>query len=245
MKRHRIVLVDDEEPILLGLKNHVPWNDLGYEVAATCSSASQALAVIRDQSVDVVLTDIRMPGMDGLEFCRVARREYPRLTVILLSAWQDFEYARRAMEHGAWRYLLKPTNHGRLHATLEELRVVLDGEAGEGQSAGADSPQLVETVRQWVESHLQHASLEGAAEEVGLNPQYLSRRYRELAGQGFSELVQQLRMERAAQLLIGSRYRTYEISSIVGYSNPRNFNRRFREYWGCTPGAYRKRGCLS
>ncbi len=232
----RVLLVDDEPPILHGLRHHVPWRELGFEVVATCTDGNAALSILRDRPVDVVLSDIRMPNLDGLELCRIARGEFPDLVVILLTAFKDFEYARRAVEIGAWRYLLKPTNFPALYAALEELHCASRENASSDRFAGG----LAERVTAWVESHFQEATLERAAAAVGLNPQYVSRRFSELTGDHFSELVQRTRMKHAARLLRGSRYRTYEISRIVGYSSPKNFTRRFREFYGTSPSAFRR-----
>ncbi|MCG8478301.1 MAG: response regulator, partial [Spirochaetales bacterium] len=94
----------------------MPWSELGFEVVGTCTDGNAALSILRDRPVDVVLSDIRMPNMDGLELCRIARDEFPDLVVILLTAFKGFEYARRVVEIGAWRYLLKPTNFPALYA---------------------------------------------------------------------------------------------------------------------------------
>ena len=237
---YQVLILDDEPPIVQGLKSHVPWAQLGYEVVAGCTSPTVAIDLIRSRQVDVVLSDIRMPGMDGLTFCRTIKAEFPEIIVIFLSAYKDFEYAQKAVEIGAWRYLLKPTDHTKLYTAFEELHQVLDRRrATTDSSTQQDLQGRVEEIHQWVESHIHDASLEAAAGAIGLNPQYLSRRYKELTGKGFGEMVQRIRMEKAAHLLTKSRYKTYEISSIVGYSNPKNFSRRFRETYGCAPSEYR------
>lgn len=241
MRKLRIILVDDEAPIVHGLQHHVPWAGLGYEVVATCASAQCALAVLRDRPVDVVLSDIRMPGLDGLELCRIARTEFPDLTVLFLTAYRDFELAQRAVELGAWRFLVKPTNFAALYATLEELHCEKKGalDRVEHRSAATD---MAHAIVEWVEAHFHEASLDRVAAVVGRNPQYISRRFHEQTGMHFSELVQNVRMEHAARLLTNSKYRTYEISRIVGYSSPKNFTRRFRDHYGRTPSEFRRSG---
>ncbi len=237
MRSIRVLLVDDEPPILHGLETHVPWRQLGFEVCATCTNGTDALSVLRAQPIDVVLSDIRMPGLDGLELCHIARTEFPDLVVLFLTAYRDFEFAQRAVSLGAWQFLLKPTNFETLYATLFELRRTL---AARDEEGGSEPSDLAETISEWVRGHFNEASLERVADFVDLNPQYVSRRYFELTGTHFSELVQKVRMEHAARLLRTSRYRTYEISRIVGYSTPKNFARRFREYYGVSPSEYRR-----
>lgn len=241
MRKLRIILVDDEAPIVRGLQHHVPWDDLGYEVVATCGDAACALAVLRDRPVDVVLSDIRMPGLDGLELCRIARSEFPDLTVLFLTAYRDFAFAQQAVELGAWRFLVKPTDFTVLYTTLEELRCE-KRELMHDVDERSAAPDLAHSVVQWVEGHFQKASLERVAAVVGRNPQYVSRRFHEQTGIHFSQFVQNVRMEHAARLLTNSKYRTYEISRIVGYSSPKNFTRRFREHYGRTPSEFRRLG---
>ncbi len=105
-----ILLIDDDVHMLECLKTMIPWAELGYEITGTAQNGADALQLIQKQMPDVVITDLKMPVMDGLEFCRnlqVLRDDVP---IIFLSAYEDFETARLAMKYNVTEYLLKPIN---------------------------------------------------------------------------------------------------------------------------------------
>ena len=112
---YRVILVDDERLILRGLSTVVPWAELGCEVAGTAHDGAAGLELIRKIRPDIVLTDIRMPNMDGLTMLAAIRSEFPEIQMSVLTAYRDFEYARKAITLGVCRYLLKPSD-------LEELK---------------------------------------------------------------------------------------------------------------------------
>ena len=112
---YRVILVDDERLIIRGLSSVVPWAELGCEVAGVAYDGKNGLEQIRSLKPDIVLTDIRMPNMDGLTMLAAIRSEHPEIQTAVLTAYRDFDYARQALTLGVCRYLLKPSN-------LEELK---------------------------------------------------------------------------------------------------------------------------
>ena len=112
---YRVVLVDDERLIIRGLSSVVPWAELGCEVTGVAYDGKSGLEQIRSLKPDIVLTDIRMPNMDGLTMLAAIRSEHPEIQTAVLTAYRDFDYARQALTLGVCRYLLKPSN-------LEELK---------------------------------------------------------------------------------------------------------------------------
>lgn len=114
----KVLLADDEAKVLRHLQTAVPWVQLGLEVAATAQTGLDALRVARRTAVDVVITDIRMPGMDGLALCQKLRELNPRVQLIILSGYQDFAYAKKAIELQVLGYCLKPIDTGDLTGLL-------------------------------------------------------------------------------------------------------------------------------
>ncbi|MEI0739626.1 response regulator [Paenibacillus sp. JTLBN-2024] len=90
-----ILLVDDESYVTESIEATIPWNDLGVEKVYRADSAEAALAVLREQSIDIVVTDIRMPEIDGLELIERIEREWPHIRCMVLTGYSDFEYAKR------------------------------------------------------------------------------------------------------------------------------------------------------
>ena len=115
----KVFLVDDEIVIREGIRDSFPWDDAPYTLVGEAPDGEMALPMIRDTNPDIVITDIRMPFMDGMELCRILRSRMPWIGIIILSGFDEFEYARQAMQLGVREYLLKPIN-------AEELRLALD-----------------------------------------------------------------------------------------------------------------------
>ncbi|MDD3251277.1 MAG: response regulator [Lachnospiraceae bacterium] len=115
---YRAILCDDNEIILEGLKTQVQWQKLGIELSATAVNGQEALSLIQRYKPDILITDIRMPYIDGLELSRKARMLNPQIVILIISAYDDFEYARSAIHLGALDYILKPINIDSLNQLL-------------------------------------------------------------------------------------------------------------------------------
>ncbi len=107
---YKVLLVDDEYMILNGLKKIVDWPSFGFEIVATAENAMQGLLVLEKQVIDLVITDVTMPEMNGLEFIEAAQKEQYTFEFMILSGYQEFEYLKGGMQLGAVNYLMKPVN---------------------------------------------------------------------------------------------------------------------------------------
>jgi len=105
---YSILIVDDEYVIREGLKHVIEWESLGYYIAGTASSGEETLRFLENMRVDVVLTDVRMPRISGIELARLIKLSYPETKVVILSGYDNFSYAQNAIRHGVYHYLLKP-----------------------------------------------------------------------------------------------------------------------------------------
>ncbi len=124
----RVFLVEDESIIRETLRDTVPWAQCGYSFAGEAGDGEMALPLIRQTKPDVLITDIRMPFMDGLALSRLVLQEFPDMKVIIISGYDDFEYARQAIGIGVERYLLKPITKNALMTVLDEVREKIEGE---------------------------------------------------------------------------------------------------------------------
>jgi two-component system response regulator YesN len=125
---YHLMIVDDEPIICNGLRASIPWQSLGFQVAATAGSGVEALALLRSHPVDAILLDIQMPEMNGLEMIRVIRKTDPNLKVIIISGYSNFEYARESIKLRVEDYLLKPIDPKQVAAVFTALRARLDEE---------------------------------------------------------------------------------------------------------------------
>ena len=124
----RIFLVEDESAVRESLRDMVPWNQYGYALAGEAGDGEMALPLIRQTKPDVLITDIRMPFMDGLALSELVSREFPEMKIVVVSGCDDFACAQRAIDIGVERYLLKPVSRRSLLQALEEIRKKIEGE---------------------------------------------------------------------------------------------------------------------
>ena len=131
MERYKVILVDDEAEVIEMIEKKIHWNDLGFEVAGSATNGVKALELVEKLQPDVVLTDIKMPYMDGLELSRRLNREYPNIYIMLCTGFDEFEYAKEAVHLEIKEYMLKPVNATELSESLTNLKHTLDREREE------------------------------------------------------------------------------------------------------------------
>ena len=117
-----VMIVDDNTNIVKGLKILIDWEKLGFSVTATAKNAYEAIDAMKKNKIDVVITDIRMPEMSGLELLKYLRENYPDITLITISGYDEFEYAQKAIAYGVKGYLLKPVEEEELISVLKSVR---------------------------------------------------------------------------------------------------------------------------
>lgn len=125
---YKVLLVDDEILIREKMAKKISWNDLGFELVAACENGQEAIEVLERECIDVVLTDICMPYINGLELSRHIYEHDKSIKVVILSGYAEFEYAKQAMKYQVYSYLLKPITSEELSQVLLELCSMLDRE---------------------------------------------------------------------------------------------------------------------
>ncbi|PDO10544.1 MAG: hypothetical protein BLM47_06630 [Candidatus Reconcilbacillus cellulovorans] len=125
---YRVMIVDDEPEIRQGLRLKVDWESLGLTVAAEASDGEEALKILENEDIDIVLTDMLMPVMDGVSFLDACRSRYPHVRILVLTGYEDFRYARAALRNRAKDYILKPVSSDELSAALQAVVRELDEE---------------------------------------------------------------------------------------------------------------------
>ncbi|MCR8633737.1 response regulator transcription factor [Paenibacillus radicis (ex Xue et al. 2023)] len=249
---YKLLVVDDEAETRSTLCSCFPWEQLGFRVEAERSNGMEALKYILQQPVDVLLCDIKMPVMNGIELAKeIANRKLP-IRIVLLSGLRDFEYARQAINCGVSHYLVKPAKFNDIFTVLTELKIELDQEAKHSNSdmplehnelilEGQDDP-VIQKIISFIEMEYRTVTLEESAKHVHMNPTYVSAYFKKMTGCKFSEYVQSVKMKKAAVLLKDRRFKAFEVSEMVGYANAKNFIRSFKQFYGKTPGQYRHEG---
>lgn len=124
----KIFLVEDESIMREGLRDNMPWQQFGYQFVGEAGDGETALPLIRKTKPDVLLTDIKMPFMDGLTLSRIVTKEFPNMKIIILSGYDDFEYARQAIQIGVEQYILKPISRETMKKVLLEVKDKIESE---------------------------------------------------------------------------------------------------------------------
>lgn len=138
---YRVMIVDDERFIRRSFINRIDWNRYGMEVVGEAGDGKSACEMIPALEPDVIFADIRMPVMDGLELAAFVRERYSGIYVILVTAYSDFEYARRGIASGVFDYILKPLNPELLDETLSRLLPLLEKEGKRRQEVTSEEAQ--------------------------------------------------------------------------------------------------------
>lgn len=230
----KLIIADDEAYIRSSLKQLFPWEEMGYEVVTSFSNGTAALNFMEQHPVDVLLTDIRMPVMDGLELIKTVQAHRLPVTPVILSAYSDFEYARQGIAYGAADFIVKPVSYEELVDVFTTLRKKL------APSPGAMGMDTLSRLIYYMEEHLDHATLEEAAKSVDLSADYVSRLFRKQEGISFSEYLLKTRMIRAGLLIRNVNLQISTVAAQLGYNNAKNFSRAFHNYYGMTPSEYRR-----
>ncbi len=247
---YHLLVVDDEAESRNTLCNCFPWNTVGFEIAAQASNGAEALSLIRRSKMDVVLCDIKMPVLSGIDLAQELYQYKPRPTIVFLSGYRDFEYAQKALTFGVRYYIVKPARYEEVMSKFLMLKQELDAQrialestvnASEGRSLDNTNFQskIVAMVKTYIQANYATASLDEASKLVHMNSSYLSQLFKQKTGVNFSDYLIEIKMTKAAELLLDYELKTYSVSEMVGYTNPKNFARTFKNFYGVNPRDYR------
>ena len=235
-----VYIADDEVWITLGLKKLLEKLDMDIYVVGTANNGLTAKEEIAMFKPDVVFTDIRMPGLSGLELLQVIPEVSPDTKVVIISGYAEFSYAKEAVQHHAYDYLLKPIKE-------EDLARVMSSFAGEGsEEEGDDSgapgfDRLIDNVISEIREHyMEDISLTSLASKYNVSMGRLSEMIKEHLKVNFSDYIASLRIQRAKELLRDESLSIQEIAEIVGYNDYFYFTKVFKKVEGISPSKYRK-----
>ncbi len=245
---YKVVLVDDEPIITEGLRQVVDWATHGCRVAATAGDAVSGGEAIRAHRPDILFTDIKMPGEDGLAMLAGLKGEFPRMQIAVLTGYRDFEYAQRAIRLGVARFLLKPSKMDEIEEALTFMTGVLDRlpgeERAEPEPEDAANSFIVRQARAYIAGHCaEKLSLQEVADHCFVSQWHLSKLLNRHQGQTFYDLLNAERVRRAKELLEDPALRISEIAERVGYADTAHFSRVFKKLEGVSAGEWRNAHC--
>ncbi|MCU6711922.1 response regulator [Paenibacillus sp. J5C_2022] len=249
----KVLIADDEEFILERVKNNMPWKEMDFEVIECVSNGEAALDRIRACSPDVVLTDILMPNMTGLELAQRLRSEFPEVKVALMSAYDDFHYAKEAIRFGVKGYLLKPIIRDEFLELFQSIAKDIQKEEGQipppffhHEMSGSDNRNVyVARAKQYIADHyFEQIRLKDVSERLYVNANYFSSVFKRETGKNFIDYLNEVRINESKKLLLHTDHKVFEISLLVGFGNFSYYNKMFKRLCGVTPQTYREAGGL-
>jgi two-component system response regulator YesN len=241
------VIAEDEERMRDYLAVKTAELDPNFECVGTAADGEEAVELVERHLPDLLVTDIKMPVLGGLELVERIRRTNPDLRILIVSGYSEFEYARRAIELGVDDYLLKPIDVARLREVLRRIRIRLEASAGSVDAEfgldriGAREADLANAVEVYLqENYRQPYSLERLAASFGCKAAYLLRLYRKIKGNTPTHDLIRLRIEKAKRLLVGHPdLEIKQVAAAVGYEDALYFSRLFKKETGLNPSAFR------
>ena len=236
---YKVVIVDDEPIIVEGLSRLLPWEKYGCEVVGTAYNGNEGLEMIRKEKPDVLFSDIAMPGMDGLTMIAALRSEFPEMQISILTGYRDFDFCQRAMRLGVARFLLKPSNMEELEEALRTMTERCGRQEETAQTENA-SGFIVRNALAYMEEHYQEKlTLNKVADQIYVSQWHLSKLLNKQEGKNFSEILNQIRINKAKELLKDPALRIADIAEMVGFVEVAHFSRVFKKVAGVSANEYR------
>ena len=250
----KVLIVDDEKYVRMGIKSDTDWSLIGCEVVGEASNGLEALEVAENTRPDLVVSDIRMPKMDGIELAEKLIEKYPNVKVIFLTAYNEFEYARQAVRIGVSDYLLKPFSDGELEGSIQRL-LHLHPNAPASSSELEEqliplkkkeevSNRYVSAAIEYIEDHYPDSdfSLGALAESMSVSEGHISRLFKAETDISINNYLTKYRIKMAMDYLKDVQVKVYEVAEKVGYQDIAYFSNTFKKLVGKTPSDYQSKG---
>lgn len=264
---YKVVIIDDEPIIVRGLQKAIKWEEIGCSVVGTAANGLEGIEVIRKEKPDILISDISMPGMDGLSMIAALKSEFSDMEITILTGFRDFDYAQEAIRLGVCRFLLKPSKMEELEEAVSVMmdnlksKAVVDKtdredaleKAGSGEDESeevaaeevldsAASSFIVKNALAFIEeNYKERLKLADVADNVYVSQWHLSKLLNKYTGQNFSEILNNIRMEQAKKLLVNPSLRIGDIAEEVGFLDMAHFSRVFKKQVGVSANEYRNK----
>ena len=249
---YKLLIVEDEMIIRQGLICSMDWEALSIDSVLEAASGLEALEQIREHNPDLVIMDINIPFVNGLEVLEQTRDQYD-YSDIILTGYADFEFARRAVSLEAVRFLLKPVDFSALAEAIEDAKISrqrrLAYHTYKTEKLSEQNLQLLpashfnepkseavlKILHRIETDYSSKLTLRDLARDLHYSETFLIRKFKEEMEMGFNEYLNRYRLQKAVTLLTESRKQTYAIAEECGFLNTKYFGIVFRKYIGCSP----------
>mgnify|MGYP000961133034 CR=1 FL=1 len=251
---YKVVIIDDEEIIVKGLMCVIDWERFNCRVVAAAFDAYDGTQAILKHKPNILFTDIKMPGMNGLTMLAGIKSEFPEMQVTVLTGYRDFAYAQEAIKLGVGRFLLKPSKMEELEEALMFMTDKLSGaespehkkirdekiENDEMPEQESASSFLVRQALSYIQENFsEKLSLQDIADRCYVSQWHLSKLLNKHTGQNFYDILNGFRVKEAKRLLRDPSLKISDICELVGYTDPAHFSRIFKKLMGMSANEYR------
>lgn len=243
---YRAIIADDEERILRGLTKQVESLNLGVTVAATAQDGEETLRLMEKYSPELLIIDINMPLLNGLECIKKIRETQANCMIIILSGYDKFEYAQQAIQHEVAFYLLKPVEDDEFKKAIAKCIDMYEKRMEKINLLNKYAPDTdvnPESVIRFIKENYANArmSIKWLEKRFNLSRSSLFKIIKNATGRNFTDYLTELRMEHAKRLLRDkAQYPVKTIADLVGYSNQHYFSRAFKSYTRLSPKQYQQ-----
>ena len=250
----RAIIADDEETIRNGLKKLIESYDLNLTVCGTARDGKEALQFIKKYQPEIILMDINMPFINGLEVIEKVMEINSDAKIIIISGYDKFNYAQKALELGVYSYLLKPIQFREFKNVITKAmnsykeRMWEITKLKESDSNMSEHKSVGVQVLNYIKEHFiqNDLTLNLMAERLHISQSYITKIVKEKTGSSFTNYLNNLRINMAIKILLDKNndYTINEIAEMTGYSSQHYFSRAFKNYTGLPPLQYRAKNKL-
>jgi len=248
---YKLLVVDDEPIVREGIVSLIPFKKLGIEKVLQAANGLQALDMVIKEEPNIILCDINMPKLNGLEFASQVKKLYPQIKIAFITGYDYFDYAKEGIKIGVDDYVLKPISRQDVFALVAKMLDKLKQE--HQKQALTDSLSTVEKqqdlfayqkqINEYLNFNLNSPdlSLSALADNLNLSEGYLSSLFKKIYKISFTDYIINLRLKKAKILLLTSHLKNYEIANQIGIIDPNYFSTMFKKKYGLSPSQYRKK----
>lgn len=238
----KLLIADDEDVIRRGTAKYIKLHTDRFDKIYEAENGQEAIDCILKYQPDMILLDVQMPVKNGIDVMRETAKAGLHPIIVILSGYDEFEYAQQALKYGAREYLLKPT---RAADILECICRLADERFGKEEPEIIDDEKgrtnpLIRGAQEYITEHYtENLTLKGVAEEIGVSGGYLSTLFNQHLQCGFVDYLNKVRVDRACSYLEQNYLKNYEIAYKVGFNDEKYFSKVFKKIMGMSPKEYR------
>jgi len=238
----RTVVAEDEKLIAHNIAKNIRSCDASYEVLAVCYDGLSALNAVEQYNPHVLFTDIKMPLMDGLSLIERVHSSNPHVRCVLITGYNEFEYAQAAIKYKAFDYLLKPLNKFELSKTLRKIKdEILSEQAQLNTEREKCTEDMVSSIIQYLQTNYSsQINFSQIASEYNFSSSYLTKIFKEHTGTSPIKYLIEYRIKIAKGLLKDTNLTVKEVAEKTGFIDQFYFSKCFKNYCGITPSQYKE-----